>query len=74
MADAAVEKDTPKKRGRPAENKKVYRTVIRLPVDLSEKLKVAAKDHGVSINEAIVTLVELWTADEDPTEDEAKIN
>ena len=65
MAEVATATEAPKrKRGRPAQNKKVWRTVIRLPEALSVELKKATKANGVSINTAIESLVELWVESE----------
>lgn len=44
-----------RKRGRPAENKVLYRTVLRLPQTLAEKLKKAADRAEVSINTYVET-------------------
>ena len=56
--------DVRRGRGRPLENKKLWRCVLRLPQDLAEKLKTACKAEKTSINMAVESVIDAWLSDD----------
>ena len=53
-------RDTKRPRGRPRQNRQLWRCVVRLPKVMAVQLTQAAKANGVSVNAAIEALVGAW--------------
>jgi predicted HicB family RNase H-like nuclease len=49
-----------RRRGRPRQNRKLWRSLVRLPEPLAKQLARAAKANGVSINGAIEAVLAAW--------------
>lgn len=50
------------RRGRPpkADKEATYNTIIRFPLDIGERLKLAAKKNKLSLNKAVITIATVW--------------
>lgn len=60
-----VTKEEAKKRGpgRPKKTTKTWHCMLRLPVAMAAKLKKAAEDNAMSINNTIETVLGSWLDD-----------